>query len=192
MSNDFQEIFGAQGFNPAEVPNAENFDPLPPGWYGVIVEKAEVVDTKAGGGKRLKVEFCVTDEEHSNRRVFGSFNIKNANPQAVEIGMRELAQFTIACGLPPVQDSSEYVNQQLQIRLVIKPARDENYGPENEVKGFRPIEGAKAPAAAHPPRPAVAAPATKPRPPKPVAMADAGVADETPAPKAKGKFPWDK
>lgn len=196
MSNDFQEIFGAQGFNPAEVPNAENFDPLPPGWYGVIVEKADVVDTKAGGGKRLKVEFCVTDEDHSNRRVFGSFNIKNVNPQAVEIGMRELAQFTNACGLVNVQDASEYVNQQLQIRLVIKPARNENYGPENEVKGFRPIDGAKAPAAAPAPRHAVVAPkAATPKPKDAASESTRAEDDEAPpigAPKAKGKFPWDK
>ena len=149
------------------------------------------MDTKAVGGKRLKVEFCVTDEDHSNRRVFGSFNIKNVNPQAVEIGMRELAQFTNACGLVNVQDASEYVNQQLQVRLVIKPARDENYGPENEVKGFRPIEGAKAPAAASPQRLSVAAPKAVPTPRAAIAQ-DADHADETPAPKAKGKFPWDK
>ena len=101
MSNDFQEIFGAQGFNPAEVPNAENFDPLPPGWYGVIVEKADVVDTKAGGGKRLKVEFCVTDEDHSNRRVFGFVQHQERKPAGRRDRECENSPSSPnACGLP--------------------------------------------------------------------------------------------
>lgn len=180
--SDFNEIFGAQGFDPASVP-AQNYDPLPAGWYTVMVEKAEVVDTKARDGKRVKVEFLVTDGEHQGRKLFGGINIVNANPKAQEIGLRELADFSRACGLVTVKDTSEFIDKMLLVKVALRA--DAGREPDNEIKGYKALgAGTAKPAAPVPKTAATQAPAAAPAP--------VNSAPAAPKPAGKTKFPWEK
>lgn len=172
--SDFSDIFGANGFDPASVP-AQNYDPIPAGWYKALVVQADVVPTKAGDGQRIKIEFEIVDGEHQGRKLFGNINIVNPNPKAQEIGLRELAELTRACGLVTVRDTSEFIDKVVLIKVSVRA--DAGREPDNDIKGYKAIGGA---APASTPRPAPVAPAVNP----------------DPAPKAattkKGAFPWEK
>lgn len=192
MSNsNFDEIFGGNGFNPDEVPNSDSFEPIPPGWYPVVVLAAEVVDTKARDGKRVKIELEVVGEQFSGRKIFTGFNIVNPNPKASEIGLRELAQFSKACGLVVVRDTSEFIDKSLLVKVAIRA--DAGREPENETKGFKPINGT--------PQAAPVAQASRPNPvaslPRPAIQKAPVAGGVAPATKgivgaAKGAFPWDR
>ena len=180
--SDFDEIFGAQGFVPASVPE-QNYEPLPAGWYTVMVETAEVVDTKARDGKRVKVEFLVTDGEHQGRKLFGGINVVNASSKAQEIGLRELAEFSRACGLVTVRDTSEFVDKTLLVKVALRT--DAGHETDNEIKGYKAIgSGTAKPAAPAPKAAATQAPAA--------AQAPVNSAPAATKPAGKTKFPWEK
>jgi len=178
MSN-LKGILGDGGFDPSQVEDAESFKPMPPGWYTAIVIRADVIPTKAGDGERLKADLEILDEAHARRRVFCGFNIKNPSPKAQEIGLRELAEFSRACCGPIiVEDSSEFVDKTLMVKLKI--VADKGYEPGNEAIGFKPCGGA-APATR-----AVSPARTAPKFATPPARTSA------PAAKAGGAYPWEK
>lgn len=174
----WSEIFPA-GFDSAAQPETYDYSPLPAGWYTVMVEDAAVVDTRTPGGKRLKTMFSVVSGQHSGRKIFQSFNIKNANQKAVEIGLRELGAFTKSCGLVCVRDSAEFLGKILDVRVAVRadPGRE----PDNVVKGFRPA-GNTGVVVQIAPAPSPAPVATKPPVPFP---------DAAPSPAAEMPLPWD-
>ena len=182
--SDLKAIFGGNGFDPTAVPEDEHnsYKPLPPGWYTAIVVNADVIATKAKDGQRLKIELDITDEAYANRKVFLGFNIDNPSAKAVEIGMRELASFSKACCGPIiVEDSAEFIDKVLMVKLVIKA--DPGRNPDNEVKGFKAVGGA----VAAPPRRSPSGPAQTAKASAPAAP----VAKAPVAKKATGGYPWE-
>lgn len=132
--SDIASLIGGDQFDPDQYDTSDSFDPMPPGEYPVFIEKAEVKDTKAGDGKYINLQVSVTGDQFNNRKVFAKINIVNKNPQAVQIGLRELAQLTKAVGLPTVKDSSELVDKSLIVRLKVKDG-------QNEIGAYKPLEG---------------------------------------------------
>lgn len=110
----------------------------------------------------------------------------NPNTQAQEIALRELAQFTKACGLVNVRDTSEFIDKSLLVKVTIdaKAGRE----PQNETKGFKPIGESTQSA------PAVQAPRAKPAAPLPRPSIKAPAVGSSPAgaPAHKGAFPWER
>ena len=134
-------------YNVNELPKGNgNFDPLPAGWYIGTITQAELKDTKAGNGQYIKLRYDITGPTHQGRVVFGNLNIKNANPKAEEIGRQQLGDIMRAIGLAKVTDTDQLIGGQITIQLQVK--EDAQYGPSNEVKGFRSVSGSAAPAAA--------------------------------------------
>jgi hypothetical protein len=149
-------------FNVNELPQGNgNFEPLPAGWYNATISQSELKDTKAGNGQYIKLRYDITGPTHQGRVVFGNLNIKNANPKAEEIGRQQLGDIMRAIGLAKVTDTDQLIGGQIGIKLEVK--QDEQYGANNEVKGFKSLSGSAAPAAAVIPAkaaaPAPAAPA---------------------------------
>ena len=64
-----------------------------------------------------------------------------------------------AVGLTKLEDTDQLLGGNLSIKVTVKD--DPNYGPSNEIKGFRSVEGSAPPAAA----PAAAATAASSAPP---------------------------
>ncbi len=186
MSESWSEIFPA-GFDASQQQAPATYTPLPAGWYTVSVDDAAVVDTRAIGGKRLKVMFTVLSATYSGRKVFHSINIKNQNQKAVEIGLRELGALSKACGLVCVRDSAEFVGKVIDIRVAIRadPGRD----PENVVKGFRPVASQAVPRPTLPTY--VTAPSASPAPTTTAPSATPALA-RTPAPPEaeESPLPW--
>jgi hypothetical protein len=116
-------------------PTTGNFEPLPAGWYSVVVNGAEIKNTKAGNGQYIAVRYDVTGPTHQGRVVFGNLNIKNPNPKAEEIGRQQLGELMRAIGLSALQDTDQLIGGQLQIKLDVRES--EQYGASNDVKGFK-------------------------------------------------------
>jgi len=155
-------------FNVDELPQGNgNFEPLPAGWYTGTISQAELKATKAGNGQYIKLRYDITGPTHQGRVVFGSLNIKNANPKAEEIGRQQLGDIMRAIGLAKVTDTDQLIGGNLNIKLSIRSARTDEktgktYEASNEVKGYRAINGGAAPAfqaAAPAAAPAASAPA---------------------------------
>lgn len=179
---DIADIFGEEGVDTSAAPPAE-FQPLPPGWYPAMIEKAELHDTKAGDGKYLKLQLSVVGDQFAGRKVFANINLANPNPKAVEIGAREIAQLGAACGLLRLKDSTELLDKVVLVKLTVKTTQGRD--PENEIKAYKSMDGAT-PAA---PSPAAAAA------PKPAPAAAKAPATAKPSPAAAGakpKFPWER
>ncbi len=202
--SDFDEIFGG-GFNAEEeaAKAAEEYAPIPPGWYAAIIEaptdgKPMVRDSKAGG-KMLKVVFKITGPAHEGRKIFHNINLivkpKEATADAASkakmaesIGRRELAKLCVAAGKPLAKDSAELVDAVVEVKVVVRKNMDGS--PDNEAKDFRRAGSA---GALKPPAAPAAGdwvpqdggvkpiPATAPAAPAPAAK-----------PAAQGSLPWMK
>lgn len=173
------EFLAADGYDAAaEAQNANtgDFQPLPPGWYQVSIEKAELKTTKAGTGKYVKLMMTVLGPTGSNRKVFTNINIVNPEPTAQKIGRREMGALQMAIGKPRVTDTAELIGGVLDVKLAVET--NSAGGGDNVVKAYRACGSGGAPAPVAPvntvaPVPAAAAPAPA-------------------APSAKPKMPWEK
>ena len=175
MSGDIAELTGGQGVdtNRDDLPTGE-FTAMPPGWYPVEIEKAEIRETRAKDGKYVWIQLVVIGDRFAKRKQFDRFNIVNKNPKAVEIAQRSLAGLAAGCGLVALKDTSDLVGRQLDARLKIR-ADDPK---ENEVTAYALLgkESSK--------------PAKAPAPAKAAQAAQTQAAPATTAPKA-GKRPWE-
>lgn len=134
-----------QTFTTAELPEGQNFEPIPAGWYSVTVTGAEVKETKAGTGQYIAVRYDVTGPTHEGRVIFGNLNIRNPNPKAEEIGRQQLGDLMRAIGLASVTDTDQLIGGRCQIKVAIQ--KSEEYGDKNEVKGYK-ADGSAPPVAA--------------------------------------------
>lgn len=162
------------GFNAQAVEPISNFDPIPAGWYTVIITDSEEKPTKSGAGSYLQMRLDVVDGEYQNRVLFERLNLNNPNPTAVEIAQRTLSAICHAVGVLQPQDSSDLHNIPLLAKVAIQPARD-GYEASNIIKGYK-AAGGTAPVQ-------TAAPAASPAP-------DANAPKVAPAP-AGSKKPWE-
>lgn len=131
------------------APDPGRGDPLPPDWYNVALEKSEEKPTKDGLGSYLECVFGVLDGQFKGRKLWFRFNLRNNNPQTVEIAYKQMSALCHAVGVLAPQDSSELHNRPLKVRVKIVPASAE-YEAGNDITAFKNIneQVAKAPAAA--------------------------------------------
>jgi hypothetical protein len=155
-------------FDASTVPTDSIRDALPAGDYPMVITDS-AVKTARSGGTYLELTLQVIEGPYLNRLVWDRITLDNPNTQAVEIGRRQLSQACHAIGVLQLQDSSQLHGTPLVARLKYK--EDPQYGPKNEVSGYRPM-GEK-PASAPPPpvepakpwKQAPAAPAASSTPP---------------------------
>lgn len=136
-----------------DLPQGDNFEPLPAGWYDVTITGAELKTTKARNGQYISVRYDVTGPTHQGRVVFGSLNIKNPSQKAEEIGRQHLGDLMRAIGLSRITDTDQLIGGTLQIKLSVRD--QDGFDPTNEVKGYKSISGSV---------PTFSAPASSPTP----------------------------
>jgi hypothetical protein len=122
----------------------KSYEPLPAGWYTASITAAELKNTKAGTGQYIAIRYDIIGPTHQGRIVFGNLNIRNPNATAEGIGRQQLGEIMRAIGIAKVQDTDELIGGQLSIKIAIKVS--EQYGDQNEVKGFKAIAGSTPPA----------------------------------------------
>jgi hypothetical protein len=155
----------------------DSFEPIPAAKYEAMVTDSKVQDTKSGnGGKALALTWTIVAGEYEGRKVFDNVNLVNPNPQAVEIGRKQLNSISAACGYPAgtrISDSTMLHDRPCLIDVRVQPAGPDKKGihrdARNAIRGYEPageLVGAGAPVAAHQPQqratPAAGRPATAP------------------------------
>jgi hypothetical protein len=128
-------------FNPANVAPGEprNFDPLPAGWYPVVMTASDIAQTKSGG-LMAKFDFDVIDGPHKGRKLWGRENVRNANADAERIGQERVRQLQEAVSKLGTTDTVMMHNIPLEVRVKIRPA-DGQYEAQNEIVAYRPMQG---------------------------------------------------
>lgn len=138
-----------QTFNANEVPEREEFTPIPPGTYTAMVVASELKDT-AKGGQMIVLELDIQEGEHSGRKLFERLNIKNDNPKAVDIAFRTLGEIVKAVGKTTIKDTEELHNKRMHVEVRVEPPKpyvdkDGNNQPgsaQNSIKRYLPVSGA--------------------------------------------------
>lgn len=124
------------GFDARTVEPDAGFNPIPAGKYDVIITASEKKQTAAGDGSYLKLEFQVISGQHQNRKLWTNLNLDNKNAQAVQIARAQLSAICRAVNVPTPKDSSELHNKPLVAKVVVR--KSEEYGDQNDLKGFEP------------------------------------------------------
>jgi len=158
-------------FDASSVDPTSTFDPIPAGDYTVMIIDSDMKKTKDNTGEYLELTEQVVDGPYAGRLIWDRLNLKNKNPQAQEIAQRSLSAICHAVGVMNVADSAQLHNIPMIARVTFVDASGQ-YAAKNEVKGYKPLQGAgqaSAPAAT-PARPAAApvssaAPAVSAQPP---------------------------
>jgi len=162
-------------FDSNDVPELEDFSPVPPGQYTGMVVGSEIKETSSGG-EMLVLEIDIQGGEYSNRKIFENLNIKNDNQQAVDIAFRKLGNLCKAVGKATIKDSEELHNKRFLMEVSVKPPapyKDRKTGEErmskarNEIKkylsvtGTSSVEAATAPSSAAEAKPSDSTPPWK-------------------------------
>ena len=128
-------------FDASQVqPNTGTPDPIPSGWYPMVIKNSEMKPTKDQQGAYLKLEFEVIDGEYRGRKVWDRLNLQNKNPVAVEIAYGSLSAICHAAGIIQVQDSQQLHGIPIEVKVRLKEA-DGNYDASNDVRGYRKLAG---------------------------------------------------
>jgi hypothetical protein len=150
-------------FNAYEVEPQESFEPIPAGWYKVMITDSEMKDTKNGNGRYLQLRLDVIEGEHENRVLFERLNLENPNQTAVDIAQRTLSAICRAVGVMQPEDSSDLHDRPLMAKVSVRPASG-GYEANNDIKAYSAVEdGSSTPKAETASKPA--APARKARKP---------------------------
>lgn len=83
------------------------FEPVPSGWYRLLIDSAETKATKKGTGKFIKMVFSGIDGKAKNRKFFHNFNIQNQSETAQRIGKSEFKKLLTAIGVTTGLSSEE-------------------------------------------------------------------------------------
>lgn len=131
-------------FNPAEV--SDDREIIPAGNYLAHIIESDLVDTRSGNGKMLKLTWEILDGPLAKRRVWENLNIVNQNAQAQQIAERSLKRICDAVGYAGVLTDSEHLHfKPCVITVTVRPPSGD-YGEQNEVKGYKPANAGTGPA----------------------------------------------
>lgn len=175
-------------FNAATVPPSSAFELLPAGWYNVRMTASEMKPTQDGAGSYLNLTFTVDDGPFKGRKIFDRLNLNNKNATAVKIAYESLSAICHATGVIQLQDSTQLHGLLMMCKVKVKPAEGK-YSENNEVAGYKAVEGGSGVAQSQP-APAWVQPSQSqaPTPPAP-AWTPAAAPQQPVAPAAP---PWAK
>ena len=128
---------GANGFDATNVEPSVDFEHIPAGRYNAEITDSDLLDNSRGTGEYLKLEFTILDGPYAGRKLWTQLNLVNPSPQAVEIAKRDLSAICHATGKLQVQDSIDLHNIPMEINVKVK--NNPEYGPQNVIRGFTPI-----------------------------------------------------
>ena len=126
----------------------EERDCLPAGEYIAAIVKSEKRDAKKSGNAYINLEFEVTDGTCKGRRFWTMLNLWNNNQEAVDIAQRELNSICHAVGRLRINDSQELHGIPMRVKLKVED--NGNYGPQNRVTGYKPMNAAPSAGAGSP------------------------------------------
>lgn len=125
-------------FNAGQHAERQHNSLMPAGWYVVQIVNSEVKPTKTPGGARLNLQFKIMQGDFAGRVMFGGYNVKNANPVAVQIAMEELAELSRAVKVPVWNDTEQLHG--IPFNLKVKVRQQPGYEPNNEPQIYQAFD----------------------------------------------------
>lgn len=126
-------------FDARQVDPQQSFEPIPAGWYNMMIVESEMKPTSNGQGAYLQLSLKVVDGQYAGRQVFDRLNLQNQNPVAVEIAYKRLSAYCHATGVIQVQDSQQLHGIPLKARVSVRTDSTGQYDPSNEIKAVKHI-----------------------------------------------------
>lgn len=126
-------------FDANQVEPDAGMDVVPAGWYNVAVDETEMKPTKGGDGAYLKFRFTILDGQYHGRKLFINLNIRNPNPQTVEIAQRQLSAICHATGVLNLQDTQQLYGIPLKVKVSVRKDPTGQYEDQNDIKSFKNI-----------------------------------------------------
>ena len=135
--------FGENGFDATAEENQPTRSVIPAGEYPAIIVASERVETKAGNGWFVKLQWQIVKGEMQNRVVFQNINVglSPEKKQAVQIAKGQLSEICRAVGVLNPKDSSELHNKLALIKVKVRVS--DQYGDQNEVMAVKPVHKAE-------------------------------------------------
>ena len=126
-------------FDARQVDPQQSFEPIPAGWYNMMIVESEIKPTSHGQGAYLQLSLKVVDGQYAGRQVFDRLNLQNQNPVAAEIAYKRLSAYCHATGVIQVQDSQQLHGIPLKARVSVRTDSTGQYDPSNEIKAVKHI-----------------------------------------------------
>lgn len=126
-------------FDATQVNPDQSFEPIPAGWYNMMIIDSEMKPTRDGNGAYLQLTLKVIDGQYAGRQVFDRLNIQHQNPVVTEIAYRRLSAYCHATGVLQIQDSQQLHGIPLKARVSVRTDSTGQYDPSNEIKAVKPI-----------------------------------------------------
>lgn len=126
-------------FDASQVAPSQAPVPLETAWYPANIMSTEEKPTKNGQGAYLEIKFRVSTG--TNKILTSRLNLKNANPQAVEIAYGELSAICHAVGKLRVSVAAELHGGPLEIYVKKVPRTDAAGAGQfsNDIAGYRAL-----------------------------------------------------
>lgn len=121
-----------------EVKEQTGFAPIPAGTYFVLVDDVSIKETKSGTGSYINTKFRILEGSQEGRFLFHTFNIKNENSKAVEIGLAQLKTFMKCAGATEFKLTNVLDLAGMRADAVVKIKHDDQYGDKAVISYFRP------------------------------------------------------
>lgn len=126
-------------FDANQVEPDAGMDVVPAGWYNVAVDETEMKPTKSGDGAYLKFRFNILDGQYHGRKLFINLNLRNPNPQTVEIAQRQLSAICHATGVLNLQDTQQLYGIPMKVKVSVRKDPTGAYEDQNDIKSFKNI-----------------------------------------------------
>jgi hypothetical protein len=126
-------------FDARQVDPQPSFEPIPAGWYNMMIIDSEMKPTRDGNGAYLQLTLKVIDGQYAGRQIFDRLSIQHQNPIAAEIAYRRLSAYCHATGVLQIQDSQQLHGIPLKVRVSVRTDSTGQYEPSNEIKAVKPI-----------------------------------------------------
>lgn len=104
----FENIFAGFNIDTNDPELTDSFAEIPEGYYPAVVESIEQGFDKSGG-IRFSAKVRLRECQFAGRVIFENYNLGSQNPQAVEIGKKQLAALARACGVNGTLTSPQQV-----------------------------------------------------------------------------------
>lgn len=132
-------------FNQVEDSNNNSYDLIPKKTKAnFICSDVKIEPTKAGNGYICKAEFTITDGPYEDRKIWQNFTLAHTNPQAVEIGLRDVKSWTTAVfGSAQGDITEESINalegQRFSGVVGIEKSKNPQYEDRNKIVRFESV-----------------------------------------------------
>jgi len=136
---------GMLNFNARTVQPYVSNEPVPDGWYKVVIAKSNIKPTASGKSGLLELVLQIIEGQFQNRQIYYNLNVFNESMQASEIAYKQLSAISHVINVYDLQDQDVkdttvpmIHNIPFMVHAVIAQGTN---GPINNIRGVKDING---------------------------------------------------